>query len=68
MERILRKILGGILAAAAVTLAVVAFSGYWWQILSAAICAFKAIDLLFGQGDKGKKNNGATKQKGVQYA
>jgi len=68
MKQILRKVFGGILAAAAVTLAVVAFSCYWWQILSAAICAYKAIDLLFGQGDKGKKNNGATKQEGVQYA
>ncbi len=64
MERILRKTFGGILAAAAVTLAVVAFSGYWWQILSAAICAMTALDLLSGNDN----NDRDTKQKGVQYA
>ncbi len=52
------------MAAIATALAVVAFAGYWWQFLSAAICAMAAIDLLFGNDKKDKD----TKQKGVQYA
>jgi membrane protein implicated in regulation of membrane protease activity len=64
MKRFLRKVIGGIMAAIATALAVVAFAGYWWQFLSAAICAMAAIDLLFGNDKKDKD----TKQKGVQYA